>query len=80
MRNIVDDLVNARLRYDSKVGKVAGFLANKIEFEFFIQYFEGDGHLIVNRETAYTTRIQDCLDIIDKQGTLTEEAHKELSI
>jgi hypothetical protein len=80
MKKTLSKLIKSKDKFISCVGDMEAKLSSVIDFDFSIQNLAGDGLVILNNDDANVARLSSCLDFIEKNGRLTVEYHKKISI
>lgn len=71
----------AKQKHDDAVGELERYLADKIEFDFAVDYQPSDGHMILDLENAMRIApAAECLSVIYRKGSLSREEHEKLCI
>lgn len=61
------------LSYNSAKGNLEAFLSNYIDFDFCVQDMAGDGFTILDYDNSKVASVEDCFEIILKNGKLTKD-------
>lgn len=67
------------LTFDVACSSAAELMQDVADFELSVGPVGGDGVVVMNYETANVALLIDCLEVIKKTGTLTEDQHGELT-
>ena len=66
-------------KFEIACGSAAELIQEVADFELHVGPVGGDGIVVMNQETANVAPIAECLEVIKKTGTLTEDQHGELT-
>lgn len=61
-------------------GSVEEFFSKYVDFDFSIDDMPGDGFLLLDYENSRVATIEKCFEIITKNGILTQDDMKTISI
>ncbi len=75
MKRTYEALKKSHNKYKGYIEKLEEKLSGKVEFEFFIQYLEAEGHCIVNANTTAAATLEQCIEQIDADDYLSEKWH-----
>ena len=67
-------------KYEGSKGAIEAFLINHIDFDFSIENLAGDGFCILDYDNSRLAPLEDCFGIIKKEGKLTQDNIKSISI
>lgn len=79
MKRQMNKLWNAQRKYDAEVRDVEKFIADKVEFDFYILYQESDGWVMLALD-ARNAPMDTVLDVIKQKGVLTKEDYLNCTI
>ncbi len=79
MKREIHELHKARQRYEGKFEVLQKKIKEVCEFEAYLTWCPGDGHLVGNDETVSIAPLY-CLDGKSKINKLTAEEHKHFCI
>lgn len=73
-------LIEAHQKYLAAIGRMERELEGKVEFQYFVIHQQSDGFVLVHSEYNMNARLKDCLEIIQRKGTLSYEDYEAVAI
>lgn len=80
MNTLYDRLLVSRSKYESSVDSLNAYIARASEGDYFIEYKESDGFVLVNYDLEFVAPLDSCLSIIEQKGTLSFDDFYSLTI
>lgn len=78
--NSYNKLREARRKYDSAVEKIYSLIRDKVEFNCYVIYQPGDGHVLLSEDDSRNAPLLWCLNVIEEKGKLTYDDYLRLTI
>lgn len=80
MKNIIEKLNKAQIKYELLKSDIEKYLSDKILFDFFLEWQPSDGWTIVATEHANVAPLKSCLQVIEKEKYLNYDQFCKLTI
>jgi len=75
----VKRVIDLDIKFDAACSSAAELIQEVADFDLSVGPVSGDGVIVLNNEAATVAGIRECLAVIKKTGTLTEDQHCEMT-
>ena len=80
MKKQLARIEKAHSKYMGEVGHLEAMMADKIKFEFGIEHLPDDGLCIINVGSASLAPIYECIQFLNKHGSMDKDQHDNMCI
>ena len=75
---LFNHLENFQKRVEEKIEELNKELQEVVDFNCFVETLNGDGIFLINTDNHSLAPLEECLDIINKDGRLTIQSFNQL--
>ncbi len=68
------------LKYKAAIDSIEYYLDDKVDFDFAIDHYPGDGFLMLKTDNNSVAPLSQIIPMLQNSDSITEEMHKSLSI